>query len=86
MAELKFVLLGITGCEDEIDDVVSYLRVNEDVVDQFPRFADRIKRRDGVNVQIWRGRGHTVEDGSLIVFAWVANFEFEHKAIYLSLG
>ena len=47
-------MLGITGREDEIDDVVSDLRVNEDVDDQFARFADRIKGSDGDNVQIWR--------------------------------
>ena len=86
MTELEFILLRIAGRENEIDNVVPDLWVDEDVVDQLPSFADRIERGDGVDIQIWCGRGHTVKDRSLIVFAWIANLEFKHKAVYLRLG
>ena len=39
-----------------------------------------------VDVELWRGRCHAVEDLALVGPCWVADLEFEHETVDLSFG
>src|SRR5207248_2706439 len=84
--ELELVGRRLPRGEDDIDDVVLHPAVDVDVIHDLARADDVRRLSDREHLQVWRTRGHEVENLALLRLTRVADLELEHETVELRLG
>jgi len=84
--DVDLVVFGGSGGADEVDDIILYLVVDVDVVDDFSGCEDVFWSDDGAGGGEVTGSGHEIEDLAFFASGGVTDLEFEHEAIDLGFG